>query len=62
MNYLIVMLLSVAGAFVYHPTSLFALAFLAASWVYVFAIRQGPLNINGRDLRCARGVWVARGV
>jgi hypothetical protein len=70
-NYLIVVLLCVAGSFLMHPSSLFVLAFLAGSWVYVFAIRQGPLVINGRDIRwgqagvlgtAAAQVWVERRV
>lgn len=48
-NYLIVVGLCVAGSFLMHPSSLFVLAFLAGSWVYMFAIRQGPLVINGRE-------------
>jgi hypothetical protein len=52
-NYLIVILLTVAGTFLTHPSSLFVLAFLLASWVYLFAIRQGPLVINGKELRSA---------
>lgn len=50
-NYLIVILLTVAATFLTHPSSLLVLGFLAASWVYVFAIRQGPLVINGKELR-----------
>lgn len=59
-NYLIVILLTVAGTFLTHPSSLFVLAFLLASWVYMFAIKQGPLVINGKELRCARA-GAARG-
>eukprot|EP00878_Enallax_costatus_P005248 GHUV01005515.1.p1 GENE.GHUV01005515.1~~GHUV01005515.1.p1 ORF type:complete len:219 (+),score=60.69 GHUV01005515.1:195-851(+) len=49
-NYLIIILLTVAATFVTHPSSLLVLGFLAASWVYVFAIRQGPLVISGKEL------------
>jgi hypothetical protein len=50
-NYLIVILMTVAVTFLTHPSSLLVLGFLAASWVYVFAIRQGPLVISGKELR-----------
>lgn len=49
-NYLIIILLTVAGTFLTHPSSLLVLGFLAASWVYMFAIKQGPLVINGKEL------------
>ncbi|KAF6263896.1 PRA1 family protein-domain-containing protein [Scenedesmus sp. NREL 46B-D3] len=49
-NYLIVILLTVAITLLTHPSSLLVLGSLAASWVYVFAIRQGPLVINGKEL------------
>lgn len=52
-NYLIVMLLTVAATILTHPSSLVVLGLLAASWVYMFAIRQGPLVISGKELRCA---------
>jgi hypothetical protein len=53
-NYLILALSSVAIAFITHPGSLFVLAALIASWLYVFVVRTGPLEINGRTLRCGR--------
>ncbi|WIA34058.1 hypothetical protein OEZ86_012436 [Tetradesmus obliquus] len=49
-NYLIVIMMTVAVTFLTHPSSLLVLGFLAASWVYVFAIRQGPLVISGKEL------------
>ncbi len=49
-NYLILMLASVAISFVLHPTSLFVLAALAVAWVYVFVLRTAPLELNGRAL------------
>lgn len=54
-NYLIAILLTVAATFVTHPSSLLVLGGLAASWIYVFAIRQGPLVISGKELRCVHG-------
>lgn len=54
-NYLIITLSAVAIAFITHPGSLFVLAALVASWLYVFVLRTGPLEINGRQLRCACG-------
>ncbi len=50
-NYLIAVLASVAISFVMHPSSLFVLAFLMASWMYVFVVRTAPLEIGGRQLR-----------
>ena len=47
------MLTSVALSFLMHPSSLFVLGALLVGWVYVFAVRTGPLVINGRELRCA---------
>ncbi|KIY96207.1 PRA1 family protein B6 [Monoraphidium neglectum] len=49
-NYLIVLLASVALGFLMHPSSLFVLGALLIGWVYVFAVRSGPLVINGREL------------
>eukprot|EP00882_Tetradesmus_deserticola_P006155 GHRQ01006480.1.p1 GENE.GHRQ01006480.1~~GHRQ01006480.1.p1 ORF type:complete len:223 (+),score=95.46 GHRQ01006480.1:528-1196(+) len=49
-NYLIIILLTVAVTLLTHPSSLVVLGSLAASWVYVFAIRQGPLVISGKEL------------
>jgi PRA1 family protein 1 len=37
-------------AFVSHPSSLLVLAALLLAWVYVFALHQGPLVVNGRAL------------
>lgn len=51
-NYLILLLSSVGLGFLMHPSSLFVLAAVAVGWVYVFAVRSGPLVINGRELRC----------
>ena len=53
---------SVALSFLMHPASLFVLAALLVGWVYAFALRTGPIVINGRELRwggggCGR--WVA---
>jgi len=48
-----VMMSSVALGFLMHPSSLFVLGALVVGWVYVFALRSGPLVINGRELRCA---------
>ncbi|KAF8066204.1 ycf42 [Scenedesmus sp. PABB004] len=49
-NYLVVILLTVAATFLTHPSSLLVLGFLLSSWIYVFAIRQGPLVISGKEL------------
>lgn len=49
-NYLVVILLTVAATFLTHPSSLVVLGGLAASWVYVFALRSSPLVISGREL------------
>jgi hypothetical protein len=51
-NYLIVLLSSIAVGFLMHPSSLFMLGGLVVGWIYVFALRTGPLVINGRELRC----------
>ena len=53
-NYLVVLMSSVGLGFLMHPSSLFVLAALLVGWVYVFAVRSGPLVINGRELRWAR--------
>lgn len=58
-----VMLASVAVSFLMHPSSLFVLGALLVGWVYAFAVRSGPLVVNGRELRCAaRHVPTAEGV
>ncbi|GBF89041.1 prenylated Rab receptor [Raphidocelis subcapitata] len=49
-NYLVVLMSSVGLGFLMHPSSLFVLAALLVGWVYVFAVRSGPLVINGREL------------
>lgn len=49
-NYLMVMMSSVVLGFLMHPSSLFVLGALVVGWVYVFALRSGPLVINGREL------------
>lgn len=49
-NYLVIMLASTAVSFLMHPTSLFMLALLAASWVYVLFIRQTPIVFGERTL------------
>lgn len=49
-NYAMVLLGSVALSFLMHPASLFVLAALMVGWVYVFALRAGPLVVNGREL------------
>ena len=33
-----------------HPSSLLVLAALSLAWVYVFALHNGPLVVNGRQL------------
>ena len=52
-NYLIVAVLTIAGSFITHPSSLLVLAGLLALWVYMFAIKQGPLVIGDKEFRCA---------
>lgn len=49
-NYLIVVLITLAGTFLLHPSSLFVLALLLGGWMYVFMIRTSPLTIGGRTL------------
>jgi hypothetical protein len=49
-NYLMVLVGSVGVGFLMHPSSLFVLAALLVGWVYVFAVRTGPLVVNGREL------------
>lgn len=49
-NYLIVLMGTVAMGFVMNPSSLFVLGALLVGWVYVFAVRTGPLVVNGREL------------
>lgn len=51
---------SVALSFLMHPASLFVLAALLIGWVYVFALRTGPLVINGREIRCGPREWGVR--
>ncbi|KAI8471910.1 MAG: prenylated rab acceptor family protein [Monoraphidium minutum] len=49
-NYGMVLLAAVAVSFAMNPSSLFVLGALLVGWVYVFAVRTGPLVINGREL------------
>lgn len=53
-NYLIVAVLTIAGSFITHPSSLLVLAGLLALWVYMFAIKQGPLVIGEKEFRWVR--------
>lgn len=48
-NYLIIAVLTVAGSFITHPSSLLVLAGLLALWVYMFAIKQGPLVLGDKE-------------
>lgn len=50
-NYIIIAALTIAGSFITHPSSLLVLVSLLALWVYVFAIKQGPLVIWDKELR-----------
>lgn len=50
-NYLIIAVLTVAGSFITHPSSLLVLAGLLALWVYMFAIKQGPLVLGDKEFR-----------
>jgi hypothetical protein len=52
-NYLIVVLLTLIITFLTNPQSLFIVGLLLGGWAYVFVIRQSPLVISGRQLRCA---------
>lgn len=64
-NYIIVLTTSILLSFLMHPSSLLVLGLLSAAWVYLLALRTGPVVINGRELRwgqdhvyvCVR-VWV----
>ena len=49
-NYAAATAATVALAFVSHPSSLMVLAALSLAWVYVFALHQGPVVVNGRSL------------
>ncbi|KAI8464691.1 MAG: prenylated rab acceptor family protein [Monoraphidium minutum] len=49
-NYVMTLLVAVALGFALNPSSLFVLGALMVGWTYVFAIRTGPLAINGREL------------
>jgi hypothetical protein len=59
-NYLIVAVLTIAGSFITHPSSLLVLVGLAALWVYMFALKQGPLVLGDREFRCVSGLCVTR--
>lgn len=50
---------SIALGFLMHPSSLFVLGALLLGWVYMFAVRTGPLVVNGRELRCAAAAQAA---
>lgn len=50
-NYLIIAVLTIAGSFITHPSSLLVLGLLLGLWVYMFAIKQGPLAIGDREFR-----------
>lgn len=54
-NYLVIAVLTIAGSFITHPSSLLVLAGLMALWVYMFAIKQGPLVLGDKEFRCAGG-------
>lgn len=54
-NYLIIAVLTIAGSFITHPSSLVVLAGLMAMWVYLYAIKQGPLVLGDKEFR-----WVGR--
>lgn len=49
-NYLIVMLITLAVTFLLHPSSLIVLGLLTGGWIYVFLVRTQPLTIGGRTL------------
>lgn len=48
-NYLVIAVLTIAGSFITHPSSLLVLAGLLALWVYMFAIKQGPLVLGDKE-------------
>lgn len=50
-NYIIIAVLTIAGSFITHPSSLMVLAALLALWVYMFAIKQGPLVLGDKEFR-----------
>lgn len=50
-NYLVIAVLTIAGSFITHPSSLLVLAGLLALWVYMFAIKQGPLVLGDKEFR-----------
>jgi hypothetical protein len=52
-NYLILSVLTVAATFITHPSSLLVLMLLLGLWVYMFALKQGPLVLGDREFRCA---------
>jgi hypothetical protein len=58
-NYLIIAVLTIAGSFITHPSSLVVLAALTAMWVYLYAIKQGPLVLGDKEFRCAGGCRAA---
>ncbi|GFH23136.1 PRA1 family protein, partial [Haematococcus lacustris] len=51
-NYLVVVLTTCVVTFLMHPSSLFVLGLLLAAWIYLLFIRQQPVVISGRQLRC----------
>ena len=61
-NYALVMAGSVALGFLMHPSSLFVLAALVAGWVYAFAVRSGPIVVNGRELSEREKVMAMAGI
>ena len=54
-NYIMVMLTSCIVTFVLHPSSLFVLGLLLGAWIYMLFMRQTPIVIAGRSLRCVWG-------
>lgn len=55
-NYLVIAVLTIAGSFITHPSSLLVLAGLLALWVYMFAIKQGPMVLGDKEFRWVQTV------
>lgn len=47
-NYLIVIMLTLAITFISDPSSLLSVAVLLVGWFYVFVVRTSPITIGGR--------------
>mmetsp|Transcript_13844 Transcript_13844/g.34813 ORF Transcript_13844/g.34813 Transcript_13844/m.34813 type:complete len:270 (-) Transcript_13844:252-1061(-) len=47
-NYLILMLLTVAGFLISKPSSIVWLLVLSSLWLYIMAVNPGPMTIGGR--------------